>query len=465
MNQPAPANTRMLLWLVAIGFFMQTLDGTIVNTALPSMATSLGESPLRMQSVVVSYMLTMAVLIPASGWLADRFGLRRCFLAAILLFTLGSAACALASTLNELVLARILQGMGGALLLPVGRLTIMQQVPREQFLSAMSFVAMPGLIGPLVGPSLGGWIVETATWHWIFLINLPVGLVGAVATLRIMPDQRHMQVPRFDFGGYLLLVVAMLAISLALESTGWTRLVIGLLLVVGLVALSAYWLHALRSPAPLFPPALFRIPSYRTGLLGNLFARIGSGAIPYLMPLLLQLAMGFSPAEAGLMLLPVTLASLAAKRAITNIIQEYGYRRVLIVNTILLGVMVASFALMTASQPLWLRTLHLAAFGAVSSTQFTAMNTVTLKDLGPADAASGNSLFSMIQMLGMSLGITCASAFLNAFSGWLGDDGHGHATLTAFRAAFVAIGLLTMSSAAIFWQLRNDNPKREADAA
>ncbi|MDO4232660.1 MAG: MFS transporter, partial [Lautropia sp.] len=215
MSQPAPANTRMLLWLVAVGFFMQTLDGTIVNTALPSMAASLGESPLRMQAVVVSYMLTMAVLIPASGWLADRFGLRRCFLAAILLFTAGSAACALASTLNELVLARILQGTGGALLLPVGRLTIMQQVPREQFLSAMSFVAMPGLIGPLVGPSLGGWIVEAATWHWIFLINLPVGLVGAVATLYIMPDERSSHTPRFDFGGYLLLVVAMLSISLA----------------------------------------------------------------------------------------------------------------------------------------------------------------------------------------------------------------------------------------------------------
>ncbi|MDO5056593.1 MAG: multidrug transporter subunit MdtD [Lautropia sp.] len=454
-TDPSP---RVLLWLVAIGFFMQTLDGTIVNTALPSMAASLNESPLRMQAVVVSYMLTMAALIPASGWLSDRFGTRNIFFLAIVLFTAGSAACAAARTLDELVLARILQGTGGALLLPVGRLTIMQHFPREQFLSAMSFVAIPGLVGPLVGPTMGGWLVEVASWHWIFLINLPVGLAGALITLRVMPNLRAESPVRFDLAGYTLLVSAMIAISLALDSPGWARTVVALLMVLGLAALSAYWLHALRSPAPLFPPSLFGVASYRTGLLGNLFARIGSGAIPFLMPLLLQLAMGFSPAEAGMMLLPVTLSSMAAKRAITSIIQQYGYRRVLIVNTVLLGIMVGCFALMTADQPLWLRTLQLAVFGAISSTQFTAMNTVTLKDLGPTLAASGNSLFSMVQMLGMSLGITCASALLHAFSAWLGDGPSHEATLPAFRAAFIAIGLLTIASAAIFWQLRDDRP-------
>lgn len=452
------SSPRVLLWLVAIGFFMQTLDGTIVNTALPSMASSLNESPLRMQAVVVSYMLTMAALIPASGWLSDRFGTRNIFFLAIVLFTAGSGACAAASSLDELVLARILQGTGGALLLPVGRLTIMQHFPREQFLSAMSFVAIPGLLGPLVGPTMGGWLVEVASWHWIFLINLPVGLVGAIVTLRVMPNLRNPTPGRFDLGGYFLLVSAMVAISLALDSPGWARTVVALLMVLGLAALSAYWLHALRSPAPLFPPSLFGVASYRTGLLGNLFARIGSGAIPFLMPLLLQLAMDFSPAEAGMMLLPVTLASMAAKRAITSIIQQYGYRRVLVVNTVLLGLMVACFALMTIDQPLWLRTLQLAAFGAISSTQFTAMNTVTLKDLSPSLAASGNSLFSMVQMLGMSLGITCASALLHAFSAWLGDGQSHEATLPAFRAAFIAIGLLTIASAGIFWQLRDDRP-------
>ena len=311
---PSP---RILLWLVAVGFFMQTLDGTIVNTALPAMATSLGESPLRLQAVVVAYMLTMAALIPASGWLADRFGSQRVFLSAIVLFSAGSAACALSNDLSQLIAARVLQGLGAAVLLPVGRLVILQHFPREELLSAMSFVAIPGLIGPLIGPTLGGWLVETASWHWIFLINLPVGLVGALATMRYMPNLKRTDAGRFDLAGYAMLVLAMIAISLALDGLGglgWASTLVVLLMVAGLAALTAYWLHAMRHPAPLFPPALFTVPSYRVGILGNLFARIGSGAMPYLLPLLLQLAMGFSPAEAGMMLLPVTLASIGAHR-------------------------------------------------------------------------------------------------------------------------------------------------------
>ncbi|NZA02674.1 multidrug transporter subunit MdtD [Ottowia beijingensis] len=460
---PTPtANPRILLWLVAIGFFMQTLDSTIVNTALPAMARSLGESPLRMQAVVVAYALTMAVIIPATGWLADRFGTRHIFLLAIVLFTAGSAACAAAPSYNALVAARVLQGVGGAMLLPVGRLTVLRQFPKDQFVAAMSFVAIPGLMGPLIGPTLGGWLVEAASWHWIFLINIPVGIVGALATLRFMPNLRHADPGRFDLGGYALLVLAMVAISLALDGMsglGWARTLVVLLLVAGLAALAAYWLHAMRSPAPLFTPALFGVHSYRVGVLGNLFARIGSGAMPYLIPLLMQLAMGFSPAQAGMLMLPVALAAMATKRLVTRIITRWGYRPVLVGNTLLLGALIAAFALMTPEQPLWLRVLQMAVFGGVNSMQFTAMNAVTLKDLEPARAASGNSLFSMVQMLGMSLGVTCAAALLHAFADWL-DTGAGLSALPAFRAAFVVIGLMTMLSAAIFWQLDRGLPRR-----
>ena len=460
---PTPtANPRILLWLVAIGFFMQTLDSTIVNTALPAMARSLGESPLRMQAVVVAYALTMAVIIPATGWLADRFGTRHIFLLAIVLFTAGSAACAAAPSYNALVAARVLQGVGGAMLLPVGRLTVLRQFPKDQFVAAMSFVAIPGLMGPLIGPTLGGWLVEAASWHWIFLINIPVGIVGALATLRFMPNLRHADPGRFDLGGYALLVLAMVAISLALDGMsglGWASTLVVLLLVAGLAALAAYWLHAMRSPAPLFTPELFGVHSYRVGVLGNLFARIGSGAMPYLIPLLMQLAMGFSPAQAGMLMLPVALAAMASKRLVTRIITRWGYRPVLVGNTLLLGALIAAFALMTPEQPLWLRVLQMAVFGGVNSMQFTAMNAVTLKDLEPARAASGNSLFSMVQMLGMSLGVTCAAALLHAFADWL-DTGAGLSALPAFRAAFVVIGLMTMLSAAIFWQLDRGLPRR-----
>ena len=462
-----PLSPRALLWLGAIGLFRQTLDSTIVNTALPAMARSLGESPLRMQMVVVAYALTMAVIIPASGWLADRFGTQRIFLLAIVLFTLGSAACAASGSLNQLIAARVLQGTGGAMLLPVGRLTVLRNFPNEQFLAAMSFGAIPGLIGPLIGPTLGGWLVEVASWHWIFLINLPVGLIGAIVTLRLMLNQRTPDIGRFDLGGYLLLTVAMVAISLSLDGMGalsWARTLVVLLLVIGLAALAAYWLHALKSPAPLFSPALFAIASYRVGVLGNLFARIGSGAMPYMIPLLMQVVMGFSPAQAGMLMLPVALASMATKRLVTRIITRWGYRRVLVTNTLLLGVMIAGFALMTPEQPLLLRIVQLALFGAVNSMQFTAMNAVTLKDLAPARAASGNSLFSMVQMLGMSLGVTCAAALLHAFTAWL-QTGAGADALPAFRAALVLIGVMTMASAAIFWQLDRGTPVRSSAAA
>lgn len=469
MNSAAsPASSRQLLWLVAVGFFMQTLDATIVNTALPAMARSLGESPLEMQAVIVSYALTMAVVIPASGWVADRFGTQRVFFTAIVLFTLGSAACAASPSLHWLVAARVLQGLGGALLLPVGRLAVLRAYPREQFLEAMSFVAMPGLIGPLVGPTLGGWLVEAASWHWIFLINLPVGVLGALATLRYMPGGRSERPPAFDAGGYTMLVVAMLALSLALDGLGgldMKHLLVLLLLLLGLAALTAYWLHAARVPAPLFTPRLFSLQSFRVGLLGNLFARIGSGAMPYLIPLLMQLAMGYSPAQAGMLMLPVALAGLGMKRLVTTIIGRWGYRRVLIGNTLALGAMIAGFALMTPDQPLWLRVLQMAMFGAVNSMQFTAMNTVTLKDLDPAHASGGNSMLSMVQMLGMGMGVSVAATLLAAFGPWLGVSASaaGPDALPVFRAALGAIGAVTMLSAGIFWQLQPEPPRPDDD--
>ncbi|KQV61054.1 EmrB/QacA subfamily drug resistance transporter [Pelomonas sp. Root1217] len=449
-------NQRMLLWLVALGFFMQTLDATIVNTALPAMARSLGESPLRMQSVVVAYSLTMAMLIPATGWMADRFGTRRIYVGAIVLFVIGSVLCALAPSLDALVAARVVQGAGGALLLPVGRLVVLRTFPRERFLQAMSFVAIPGLIGPLIGPTLGGWLVQAASWHWIFLINLPVGLIGALATLRYMPAPAPVAVRRFDLAGYLLLAFGMAAVSLALDGLsglGLRQASVLLLMIFGLASLTTYWLHAMRRPDPLFSPRLFRIGALRIGLLGNLFSRLGSSCMPFLIPLLLQVTMGYSPAQAGMMMLPVALASMSMKRVTTPLIRRHGYRRVLVVNTLLVGLTMASFGFATPGQPLVVTVVQLALFGAVNSMQFTAMNTLTLKDLEPDTASSGNSLLSMVQMLAMGMGVAAAGAVLAAFTAHFGMD--GVQTLQAFRATFVCMALITMASAGIFGQLES----------
>ena len=457
---PSNPAMRILLWLVAVGFFMQTLDATIVNTALPAMATSLGESPLRMQSVIVAYSLTMAMLIPASGWIADRFGTRRVYVGAITLFALGSRVCSLSASVNQLVAARVMQGLGGALLLPVGRLAVLRSVPRSQFLQAMSFIAIPGLIGPLVGPTLGGWLVEVASWHWIFLINLPVGLVGAIASLVYMPDNRMPTVKRFDVAGYLLLAFGMVTLSLALDglsSLGLGQAGVLVLLVFGLASLVAYWLHAMRQPEPLFSTQLFRVPTLAIGLLGNLFSRLGSSCMPFLVPLLLQVCLGYSPFQAGLMMLPVAMAGMAVKRITTPLITRLGYRRVLVINTALVGLTMASFTLVSVDQPLWVRILQLAFFGGVNSMQFTAMNTLTLKDLDGSQASSGNSLLSMVQMLAMGMGVAAAGAVLTGFTAFFEAGGGAPAkALESFHATFACMGLITLASATIFWQLSSD---------
>jgi len=456
---PKPANYKPLLWLAATGFFMQALDSTIVNTALPAMAHSLGESPLRMQSVIIAYMLTMAIVIPISGWLADRLGTRKIFFAAIFLFTVGSILCASSNTLTQLVMSRVVQGMGGAMLLPVGRLAILRALPRELFLPAMSFITIPGLVGPLIGPTLGGWLVEEISWHWIFLINVPIGILGGLATLRYMPDLKSDEKIPFDIGGYLLLTGGMIALSFALDGLGelgMRHATVTLLLIFGLVSITTYWLHASRKGEhALFSLSLFTLPSYRIGVLGNLFARIGSGSMPFLLPLLLQVCLGHTPAEAGMMMIPVALAAMLSKRFVTPMVRRFGYRRVLVVNTVMVGLSIASFALMTGAEPTWLRILQMGLFGFFNSMQFTCMNTLTLKDLDGKHASSGNGLLSMVMMLAMSLGVASAAAVLAGFSELIGGAAN---TLAAFHSTFITVGLMTSAAAWIFWQLPHDEP-------
>jgi EmrB/QacA subfamily drug resistance transporter len=448
----------IMLWLVATGFFMQTLDTTIVNTALPAMARSLGEAPLRMQSVVVAYSLTMALMIPVSGFLADRFGTRRVFFSAILIFTIGSLLCANASALWQLVCSRVIQGVGGAMLLPVGRLAVLRAFPPERYLPALSFVAIPGLVGPLIGPTLGGWLTDVASWHWVFLINVPVGVVGCIATALYMIGEPWPSAGRFDLTGYLMLALAMLALNVALDGVaelGLQHATVLVLLILAMAGLTAYGLHATRTRHPLFPLDLFRIHTFSVGLLGNLFARIGSGAMPYLLPLLLQVSLGYTPFHAGLMMLPVAAAGMASKRIVTTLITRYGYRRVLLANTVLVGLAMASFALISPAQPLWVHIVQFAFFGGVNSMQFTAMNTLTLKDLSREGASSGNSLFSLMQMLSMSLGVTVAGALLTTFTSLFGHTAATQ-TLPAFHATFACVGVITALSAWIFGQLSHD---------
>lgn len=444
---------RVLPWLVAIAFFMQTLDGTILNTALPSMARDLAEDPLRMQGVVIAYMLTVALLIPASGWLADRFGTRRIFFSALMLFTLGSLLCAMSTSFNQLVVARVVQGVGGALMLPVGRLVVLRAYPRSEFVRVMTFIALPGMVGPLIGPTLGGWLVEYASWHGIFLINLPVGLIGCFAASRFMPDLKSPERMRFDSFGFLLFGGAMVLITIALEGLGEMQMPharVLLLLVIGSACLTAYWLRAGHVDKPLFSPTLFHTRSFAVGIFGNLFARLGSGALPFLLPLLLQVALGYSPAQAGMTMIPLAVGAMLIKPLAKPLIDRFGYRRILIGNTLLLGSLIASLATIDGQTPAALMLVHLSLIGMINSMQFTAMNTVTLVGLSQQNASSGNSLLSVVVQLSMSLGVASAGALLGGFTEPGAD---GAAVLQAFHLTFLCVGAMSLMAASLFFQL------------
>ncbi|CAJ0706923.1 putative transport protein HsrA [Ralstonia edaphis] len=459
---PESTSQKAMLWIVFAGFFMQALDTTIVNTALPSMARSLGEKPLDLKSVVVAYTLTMAMLTPASGWLADKFGTRRVYFTAILIFVLGSVFCATAHTLPQLVIARVLQGVGGSMLLPIGRLAVLRNIPGEQYIAALAFVSVAGQVGPLLGPALGGWLVQDVSWHWIFLINVPVGFVGLFAVRRYLPHDAVRAVAPFDWLGCGLLSLCMVAFSLALENgaqSPWSAVLIA----VSVVSALLYIPHARRRAAPLFQLALFREPNFSVGLVGNLFCRIGSGAVPFLLPLLFQLQLGYSPFHSGLLLLPIAIAGMLAKRWVVPLVNRFGYDVFLQVNTWVVGISIASFAAMSPGWPLALSIVQLSVFGWANSMQFAAMNSITLKGLSHQDAGSGNSLFSMVQMLAIGLGVSIGGGLVSLFSVKLG------VAAPAYRLAFFTMGVVTVLSAFIFRRLdarpkpsRTENVEAEA---
>ncbi|KJV31196.1 multidrug transporter subunit MdtD [Pantoea sp. SM3] len=453
------ATVRWQLWIVAFGFFMQALDTTIVNTAIPSMARDLNVSPLNMHSVIVSYVLTVAVTLPISGWLADRFGVRNIFFCAIVLFSIGSVLCAFSTSLDQLVMARVVQGVGGAMMVPVGRLTVMKIVPREQYMSAMTFVTTPGQIGPLLGPALGGILVQYASWHWIFLINIPVGIIGAIATLMLMPNYT-MQTKRFDFLGFVLLAVGMATLTLALDgqrSTGGSPLLLGLLILVGVFSLLFYLMHGRNNDNALFSLKLFDNRIYSIGLLGSFTGRIGSGMLPFMTPIFLQVGLGYSPFHAGLMMIPMVLGNMGTKRVVVRIVNLFGYRNALVGATVALALVVLLFPAVALLGWVWMLPVVLLLQGMVNAIRFSSMNTLTLKELPDDLASSGNSLLSMIMQLSMSIGVTVAGLLLGAFAhGSVTNSAAAHQT---FIYTYLCMALVIVLPALVFWRVPKDVSK------
>lgn len=441
---------RYLPFLVASAFFMQMLDATILNTAIPTIARSFNSHPLQLHSLVTAYMLTVCVLIPASGWISDKLGSRRTFLLAISVFSVGSLLCALSASVTMMTVCRVIQGIGGAFLMPVGRLVILRSYPRSMFVNVLNIVTIPALLGPLLGPVLGGIIVQYASWHWIFLINIPVGMAGLWATWKLMPDLKAVREQKFDWPGFFLFSSSAILATMGLSSAGGItdkpRMVI--LTSAGGILQLLYWVLAFRSKAPIFSPALFRIRNFAIGIAGNIVCRLGGSCLPYLMPLFFQVVLGYSALQSGMSLIPLALSNLLAKTVAPRLLGKFGYRNIMVVNTFTIGALLASFRFVGSGTHELILLGMLALLGGANSIQFTCMNTLTLIDLPNADASSGNSLLSTIMQLSIAVSIAAASLLLDSFGGHSATS--GKAVETAFHATFATIGAIAAASSFIF---------------
>lgn len=450
------SSKRLLPWLVAVAFFMESLDTTILNTAVPVISESLHVTTLSMKAVLASYTLSLAVFIPISGWMADRFGTRRVFAAAIGIFTLGSLLCGLSTNIHILVLCRILQGCGGAMMVPVGRLTLVRTFGKSDLLSAMSFVSIPALVAPMLGPVMGGLIVDYLHWRYIFFLNIPIGIAGLILVYIHLPDFREPNPHPLDFVGLILFGSGIALLSYVLEIFGEHTLGTGeisALLALSLVLLLGYWLHARSLEFPLLQLRLFSIRTFRATVSGSFFTRLGIGGVPFLLPLLYQVGLGYTPVQSGLLIMPQALAAMSLKMLMVQLIRRVGYRAVLISNTIIIGVLLGLFATIGAHSPVWFIVLLAFCYGAFTSLQYTSMNTLTYADIPDEDASMASSIASTAQQLSISFGVAIAGITTAIFVPAAASQ-HPSVMIDGIHRAFLLLGVLTVFSTLVFRTLK-----------
>jgi len=450
---------RYLPWLVAIALFMEHLNATILNTAVPAIAASLNATPLSLKAVVSCYVLSLAVGIPVSGWMADRFGTRRVFAAAVAIFTLASILCSLSQNVPMLVAARILQGIGAAMMLPVGRLAIVRTFPKSELLAAMNFVIIPALIGPLLGPTIGGLIVHWLPWQAIFLVNVPVGMIALWLIHRHMPDYRADNPPPLDIIGCVLFGCGIALLSWVLEIFGehylnatLTSILIGL----SLALLAAYGWHARQHLHPLLQLSLFKTRTFRVAVVGGFITRFGLGGMPFLLPLLYQVGLGFPAWQSGLLLMPAAAAAMFMKVISIRLLKQFGYRSVLIINTLLIGITIMMFATVDSATAIgWIVAISLAQ-GLFNSLQYSSMNSMAYADMSSEQASMAATIASSLQQLSVSFGLAFASIIASLYLGDLPQSDRAAVT-SALHQAFITLGCLTIISSLSFWTLRKND--------
>jgi EmrB/QacA subfamily drug resistance transporter len=446
----------MVPLIVASGLFMENLDAAVLATALPAIAAELGENPLRLNLAITSYLLSFAVFVPVSGWMADRFGARNVFRAAVVVFTLASIGCGLSQSLSDIVVARIVQGLGGAMMTPVGRLVVLRSVAKSELVGAWAYLTVPALIAPVFGPPLGGFLATFASWRWIFWINVPIGIVGLILVTIYIDDMRQADVPALDRRGLLLAALALPALMFGFENIGRATvpafITVGLLLAGG-AFLALYVVHAGRTANPLVDLRLLRIVTFRAGIAGGFLFRIGTGAMPFLLPLMLQLGFGMTPFEAGLVTFATAAGAIMMKFTMTAILRRIRFRTALIVNAVLSSAFLASCGLFRPETPVAVMIAVLVIGGYVRSLQFTATNTITYADLGPGEMSRATSFAAMMQQLSLTVGVGAGALFVYvaALRHGSGQPGAGD-----FGLAFFGVAAIAAASVAVFVLLPKD---------
>ncbi len=441
--------------IVGCALFMEMIDATVISTALPAMAKSLSEDPIRLNLAITSYLLSLAVFIPISGWMADRFGARTVFRAAIVIFTIGSVFCGLSQSLPELIAARILQGFGGAMMVPVGRLIVLKTVAKSDLVTAMSYLTVPAVLGPVVGPPLGGFIVTYYSWRWIFFLNVPIGAIGITLVTLYIPNIREEQVFPLDLLGFLLTGLGLAALVFGFESIGRGIIPAGIIMCVmagGGLCMGFYILHAKRIEYPIIDMGLMKIPTFNVATLGGGFFRLGIGALPFLLAMLLQLVFGLSPFASGMLTFASAAGAMLMKATAPPIIRRLGFRSVLIGNGVISAFIMMSYALFRATTPHFVIVLALLAGGFFRSLQFTALGTLAYADVPDPLMSSANSLSSMAQQLFLSLGVTIGAMLLHIS---LGGRSAAQLSVHDFTPAFMIMGVLALLSSLLFIPLEH----------
>jgi EmrB/QacA subfamily drug resistance transporter len=456
-SQPSlsASSKRLVPWLIAVAFFMESLDTTILNTAVPTIAAALHVAPLSMKSVLASYTLSLAVFIPISGWMADRFGTRHVFASAIGIFTLGSFLCGVSSNIHLLVACRILQGCGGSMMVPVGRLILVRTFAKSELVRAMSFVAIPALIGPMLGPIAGGLIVGYFHWRLIFFVNIPIGLAGLCLAYFHVPDYRE-HTNRLDVAGLILFGSGVALLSYVLEVFGEHTLntpeILGLL-TLSAALLAGYGFHASKTAYPMLNLVLFRIRTFRAAVSGSFLTRLGIGGIPFLFPLLYQVGLGFTPIQSGLLMMPQAIAAISLKVTMPRILAHFGYRTVLVSNTLIIGLLILLFATIGKATPLWLVVVEVFFYGFFTSLQYTCMNTLVYADVSKEQESSASSIASTAQQMAISFGVASASLVTVFFlpSRYLSNPTQ---FIGGIHRAFFVLGGMTLVSTIVFGGLK-----------